>query len=250
MKYVFDAEVAEICGVDGAVMLHNLQFWIEKNEANNKHFYDGRYWTYNSMKAFAQLFPFWSERQINRILTNLENDGYIITGNYNKVAYDRTKWYAITEMGYSILQNGDFHFTKQSNGNDQTVEPIPDINTDINTNNKPGIISKEDVQTVITKWNSIDGIKEIKLLKTGSKRYQSLKARVEEYGLDAVIEAIENISLSNFLLGKNSKNWQITFDWFVLPNNFIKVYEGNYTDKSRVRSNNSQPTRKAKLEDF
>ena len=31
--------------------------------------------------------------------------------------------------------------------------------------------------------------------------------------------------------GKNNRNWIISYDWFVNPNNFTKVIEGKYTDK-------------------
>ena len=55
-----------------------------------------------------------------------------------------------------------------------------------------------------------------------------MKARLREYGKDAVLEAIENIKTSDFLQGKVKNDWTITFDWFVLPSNFPKVLEGNY----------------------
>ena len=58
-----------------------------------------------------------------------------------------------------------------------------------------------------------------------------LNARIKEYGLDKVLEAIENIRYSRFLKGQNNKNWTITFDWLIKPNNFTKVLEGNYRDK-------------------
>jgi len=59
--YSFKIEHAIKYGLDEAVILKNLAFWIEKNEANNKNFYEGKYWTYNSLEAFKKLFPFWSE---------------------------------------------------------------------------------------------------------------------------------------------------------------------------------------------
>lgn len=133
MNYVFDSKVAEVVGVDGAVMLQNINFWIEKNKANDKHFYDDNYWTYNTVKAFEKLFPFWSKKQISRILRNLIDNRYLIDGNYNKANYDRTKWYAITEKGLSILPNGEMESLKKENPNDQMGEPIPYINTYINT---------------------------------------------------------------------------------------------------------------------
>ena len=42
MDYSFNAKVAVKYGVEEAVLIHNLYWWISKNKANNKHFYDGR----------------------------------------------------------------------------------------------------------------------------------------------------------------------------------------------------------------
>ncbi len=71
-------------------------------------------------------------------------------------------------------------------------------------------------------------VKPITKLTPHTKRYESLNARCNDYGCDKVIEAIDKIKNSDFLQGKNNKGWVITFDWFVLPNNFPKVLEGNY----------------------
>ena len=57
-----------------------------------------------------------------------------------------------------------------------------------------------------------------------------LRARVREYGTEAVLQAIEKIRQSAFLRGQNAKGWVITFEWFVRPNNFPKVLEGNYDE--------------------
>ena len=56
-----------------------------------------------------------------------------------------------------------------------------------------------------------------------------LRARVNEYGVDAVLQAIEKVRQSDFL--KGGKDFVITFDWFVKPNNFPKVLEGNYDNR-------------------
>ena len=72
MNFHFDGAVAEMYGVDGAVFISRLQFWIEKNAANDRHYHEGRYWTYNSLRAMEKLFPFWSRRQIERIVKNLK----------------------------------------------------------------------------------------------------------------------------------------------------------------------------------
>ena len=67
MNYNFDIEIATKIGVDEAIMLNNFVFWLTKNKANNKNLFDGNFWTFNSVRAYCELFPFWKESQIKRI---------------------------------------------------------------------------------------------------------------------------------------------------------------------------------------
>jgi hypothetical protein len=157
MQHSFDVRIAKEYGINAAVLLNNMYFWIEKNRANNTNLYDGNYWTYNSKKAFAELFPYLNERQIDYALKKLIDGGIIITGNYNKLAYDRTLWYAITKKGYSILQNCKMEDTNLLDGTNENVQPIPDIKpaiktTDVNTDteeaterNKVELLSYEEI---------------------------------------------------------------------------------------------------------
>ena len=148
MQHSFNIELAKEYGLLEAIIINNLFFWIEKNKANNVNYYDGTYWTYNSIKALNELFPYASERKISYALKHLEEEEIIKTGNYNKLACDRTLWYAFTEKGISILQNCCFHFTKSTNGFYKSDEPIPDINTDINTDNNNSSSSIEKCDTI------------------------------------------------------------------------------------------------------
>ena len=137
MNHSFDINIAKEYGIQPAIILNHLYFWITKNKANNTNFYNENYWTYNSKKAFSELFPYMTERQIDYALRKLIDCGLVITGNYNKSSYDRTLWYAITKKGYSIIQNCEMETTILSNGDNENVEPIPDINTDSKPINKP-----------------------------------------------------------------------------------------------------------------
>lgn len=134
MDHSFNIEVAKRIGIAPAVILNNLYWWIDKNRANDKHFHDGYYWTYNSRKAYVEQFPYLTERQIEYALRKLIDEGYIITGNYNKASFDRTLWYAITKKGYCILQNCEMEETNLGNASNENVGAIPDINTDKKTN--------------------------------------------------------------------------------------------------------------------
>ena len=136
MIYSFNSQIAEMYGVEEAVFIHNLYYWILKNEANNRHFYEDKNWTYNSMSAFTKLFPFWTRRQIQRIVKKLVANGAIYVGNFNKAGFDRTQWYSLHETVTSMYANGSVHCTKRLHPLHQTVTPIPDNKPYINTDSK------------------------------------------------------------------------------------------------------------------
>ena len=95
-------------------------------------------------------------------------------------------------------------------------------------------VSASFLQDVVDRWNTLS-VQNISRLSKASPRCKSLIARAKEYGEDAVIQAIDNIANSQFLCGQNNRGWTITFDWFVKPTNFVKVYEGQYADGNGKR---------------
>ena len=116
-----------------------------------------------------------------------------------------------------------------------------DRDRDIDTEKKS--MNSSQINQVINLWNSLDSnVPKITALNTGTKRYKLLNARINEYGIDDVIKAIKNIRQSRFLQGYVN-DFAITFDWFVRPNNFIKVLEGNYTDKQSQKPKQRQENR-------
>lgn len=178
MKHIFDVNVAKEYGVNEAVILESMNYWIQKNKANDKHFYEGEYWTYNSIKAFHEMFPYMTERQISYCLNKMVENGLIKKGNFNKLQYDRTCWYTITDFGKCILQNCQMEETNLSNGFNEIVEPIPNINTDINTDNK-----KENIKEKIPYDEIIDYLNTMACTRyksTTPKTRALIKARWEE----------------------------------------------------------------------
>jgi len=121
--FTFASEDAKQYGVDGAIMLHHIRYWVAKNEANDRNFHEGKYWTYNSQQAFAKLFPFWTARKIGRLLTKLEDEGAIVSGNFNDKRYDRTKWFTLTN---AIDNLSSMHMSNMTNGYVKNDSTIPD----------------------------------------------------------------------------------------------------------------------------
>lgn len=87
----------------------------------------------------------------------------------------------------------------------------------------------EDVRRVVEAWNSL-GLATVRAVAPGSQRQKWLAKRIRDYGIESVLLAIENVRKSTFLKGGSKSGWQITFDWFLRPNNFPKVLDGNYND--------------------
>lgn len=143
MTFSFDSDVAKIVGVNGAVLFWNITFWVMKNKANDKHFHDGNYWTYNSTQAFTELFPFLSRQQVRTALDKLIEEELILTGDYNEKGFDRTKWYTLTRKGWEIVSKQPLDLPKSTNAFAEINQPIPYINTDIKKKEISKDISKE-----------------------------------------------------------------------------------------------------------
>lgn len=141
--HMFDPQIAKEYGVNAAIIFQNLAYWIEHNRANNTNLHDDRYWTYNSVRAFSLLFPYLTDKQIRGALKKLEEGGLIVVGNYNKSAYDRTRWYALAEKGFSIYTKGQMNFTDMENEIDLEGEPIPNINTHVTTSQKQNVCGQK-----------------------------------------------------------------------------------------------------------
>ena len=131
------------------------------------------------------------------------------------------------------------------------VEKEREIEEDIekNTLSKDKVCSA-DAQRVIDAWNDLPSVPKVRRLMPTSNRYKMLAARIRDYGIDDVLLAVENVKNSPFLLGDNRRNWQIDFDWFVKPNNFPKVLDGNYTKGgAAVAEETSVPKRRLTAEE-
>ena len=87
--------MATAIGLNEAIVLQQVHFWIEIKKNLNQDFFDGHYWVYNTYENWQKQIPFLSLSTIRRTFSSLEKSGFLISGNYNKVGFDRTKWYTI-----------------------------------------------------------------------------------------------------------------------------------------------------------
>ncbi|GAX06977.1 hypothetical protein IWT25_02325 [Secundilactobacillus pentosiphilus] len=102
-------------GLNEAIILQQFHYWLQRS--NNIR--DGEKWIYNSYAKWAQQFPFFSVRTVKRTILSLEENGYLISGNFNTAGFDKTKWYRINYEklgGQRLGQNDPTSGTERPNG--------------------------------------------------------------------------------------------------------------------------------------
>ncbi len=67
--------------------------------------------------------------------------------------------------------------------------------------------------------------------KLSDRRRRAVKARLRTYGMEEMKKVFYKAESSDFLKGKNSRNWSANFDWLTSDSNMVKVLDGNYDNK-------------------
>lgn len=154
-----------------------------------------------------------------------------------------TKKTLVTIENWDLYQCSETEIVTPKENKSKTEEKQKETNkNDKNDKNeKENNISKDiyvssGVDTVIKKWNEL-GLSKVVSIK--NNRLKMLNARIKEFSLEEVVKAIEAIEDCNFLKGQNNRNWIIDIDWFLRPNNFVKVLEGKYLNKDKKQTKNA-----------
>lgn len=223
MHHSFEIEDAEKYGVLGAVILSNIKFWQTKNAANGSNFYEGRYWVYNSVKAWGLLFPYASADQIRRALEQLKEAGALLTGCFNSNAYDRTTWYSC-----------QIDLAKTTNGFGKDAEPIPVVNTVINTSSS---VEEVPYAEIVNAYHEClpDLPKVLKLTESRKKQIKSRwldRKKAGRYtdlntGITYWSKFFTKINESDLLMGRSGA-WRANLEWIMKESNFLKIAEGAY----------------------
>lgn len=157
---VINSELAVKIGLNEAVVLRQIYYWLEINEKLKRNYHDGKYWSYNTMENWKkENFPWWSTKTVERAFKNLVNSGLVITGNYNKDGRDRTKWYTIDEdvleevlkntAGISTSECPDANRQNGQMHTDNLTEALPETTyRDYSTEKEDFILSNKEKKTL------------------------------------------------------------------------------------------------------
>ena len=157
-------------GLNEAIILQQVHYWLLKS--NNIR--DGYKWVYNSYSEWNKQFPFFSRNTMIRAFNSLEKQGLLITANYNKAGFDKTKWYRIDYeklVGKRSTQNGYTSNPKWVDGDTQNGQTntnrLPETTSENNNkhsashSNAPSVSQLEkEFETVWSKYPNKKGKKQ------------------------------------------------------------------------------------------
>jgi hypothetical protein len=201
----FEVNHAKEYGLAEAVLIKNFKFWIEHNIDQKYNFKDGRTWTYISLKELAKNFEYLSEKQVRTAIDHLVADGVLMKGNYNKLAIDKTLWYAFIDekkfiKPYDVTENPSAHLGNRAAPEVKAIPDTLNIYSNTNTTNTNTMAKKSKSSSVPP------SLEEVKLY-----------FKEKGYREDVAIKAFEYYS-SNDWRDKNDspvKNWRLKMHvWF------------------------------------
>lgn len=151
-------KLATVIGLNEAIILQQIHYWLLQSGKEK----DGRTWIFNTYDDWKKQFPFFSLSTIKRTIKKLEKSGLLITGNYNKLKIDQTKWYTID---HNALDKRIVHFEQacktpivqneqnnRSNCTKQSVSvnnPLPETTSEITSEIKKDKASSQGADGVL-----------------------------------------------------------------------------------------------------
>jgi len=192
-------------GLNEAIVIQQIHYWIihnlSKDEDKDKNYREGKYWAYNSYPKWQKNnFPFWSVETVKRTFQKCEKEGYLLTGNFNQLNYDRTKWYTINyeKLGIDRPWGQNDPTVSPTVGSDRPVQkvnmtrPIPETTTETTkipetTTNKEGSIDP----LVHEFWLYWLGITPNENENLSKKKIAGIKATINQWSLEQLMNAAE-----------------------------------------------------------
>ena len=114
-RHSFDVPIAMVMGVEKAVIFKEIAGWCLINEKKEHNIHVELAWTYNPAKAYAKHFPYLSkhpkaaQKKADRLIRELEIDGYLFGHKFNSYRGDHTKSHTVNWDLYTyVLETGEY----------------------------------------------------------------------------------------------------------------------------------------------
>ncbi|KAB8035886.1 hypothetical protein GCL60_16785 [Silvanigrella paludirubra] len=200
-------------GISKSLVLQKIIDWVSMNKSNPNMKKGNAIWVKRSAQELSQdLDGNLSARSIERHLSELVNDGWVIKENFNINNFDRTCWY--TPNGRMINQatkewNSEQTDIRSESETDNlskscTQNEYSDIRNDINSPNT--IITDKEYKKIIEEEQiniekNISDLKKtkIRVVKTNEKKLDDRTSQMLKSGIDAFVKSYEHRYKAKFL---------------------------------------------------
>ncbi len=106
------------------------------------------------------------------------------------------------------------------------------------------------IATIRELYNSVCGSYP-RLEKMSEARKRAIRARLRAgYTVEDFQRLFEMAEASDFLKGKNGRNWSATFDWLTADANMAKVLDGNYVNRGSAAKESEEHADRRPASDF
>ncbi len=275
---VVDRTLATLIGLNEALVLQQIEYWVNIKETSDKkgkrtikeNYADGFYWTYNTVEGWAEEFPFWSRDTVKRTLKKLRDNNYVVTGNYNGEAYDRTLWYRVNHEELIKLDEKNSlgaNCTNEETSDVQEEKSSEGLKTDIGAKcpngkvqnapmqkgNMPQPIPKTSTKTSTeissssnSKGNTPDSIYSLidlfdnsicKLKKTTTVKFMNYIEKYNEDFIKAIIAYCEERNAKSFSYFQKTIDRYISED--ITTVDALNSSIENFKDKNKTKKNNA-----------
>lgn len=209
---VIPVDLAAEVGLNEALFLQQVHYMIESKLGE---VHRGQRWIFNTFEQWAEVFPFWSKRTIERIVKKLRESELLLVDDFNRSKSKHTNWYTINyellEQSYPQLFNtcpqpcqdddaeprqNDEHSERQ-NGEIMSLE-LQSLNsiTESNTYNPSVCVDDTVVNDLLDFWNMHGTIEHTRLSPvTISKIRKALVKALGYCSIDDIKEAIVTYSV-------------------------------------------------------
>ena len=166
----------------------------------------------------------WGKAKTRAFLDLLQSDEMIV----KKADRKKTTITIVNYRDYAVLETTSRPIADRRQTDSR---PIADTNNnDNNDNNENKYIYIKDIYNEIC-------VSFPRLTVLSDRRKQAINARLKTYTVEQFKELFTKAEASDFLKGKNNRDWQASFDWLMKDANMAKVLDGNYDNKQKAVKN-------------
>ena len=181
--------LAEKIGLNQAIVIQQFHYWL----VSSKHIIEGRKWIYNSYKEWELQFTFWSGKTVERTIRSLEDQGYLLSANYNRSKQDKTKWYTI-------------NYEKLAELDESYKDNMPSSARHIDELEKTKSITKTDNQ--FDAKGQIDELKSTVCLTESDNLYQPLPEITTKTNTESIYTPLPIAEIITYLNTKTGSNYK------------------------------------------